>query len=62
MVLNMKREELLPCEGKKAKLVLENDYVLRGIVTKVYDDNIFFSTPEKKAFIRIDIIKEIVFS
>jgi ribosome maturation factor RimP len=57
----MKSEELKCCNGKKAKLVLDNNYVLRGIIDKVNEDSIFFSTAEKTAIIRLDAIKEIVF-
>ncbi len=60
-MVKIKSEDLKLCEGKKAKLVLDNDYVLRGTIDKVSEDSVFFSTIEKTAIIRLDAIKEIVF-
>lgn len=59
-VCKMKSEEIKLCEGKQAKLVLDNDYVLRGIIDRVSEDSLFFSTSEETSIIRIDAIKEIV--
>lgn len=54
-------KDVKPFEGKKAKLVLDNDYVLRGKIDKVSNDSIFFSTSDRTSIIRLDAIKEIVF-
>lgn len=61
MVDKIKSEDLRLCENKEVKLVLDNNYVLRGIIDKVSEDSIFFSTSDKKSIIRLDAIKEIVF-
>ena len=54
----MKSEDLKSCIGKKAKLVLDNDYVLRGTIDNVSEECVFFSTTEKNSIIRLDAIKE----
>lgn len=61
MVDKIRKEDIKLCEGKQAKVVLDNDYVLRGKIDKVCEDYIFFSTAEKSAIIKLNAVKEIVF-
>ena len=57
----MKSEEIRPFIGHKAKLVLDNDYVLRGTLEQVNEDNILFRTTQAASLIRLDAVKGIVF-
>ncbi len=57
----MKSEEIKCCIGKEVKVVLDNNYILRGKIDNVSEDSIFFSTPDKKSIISIDVVREIVF-
>jgi len=57
----MKKNDLQPFEGYKAKLVLDNDYVLRGTLEQVNEDNILFRTTQAASLIRLDAVKGIVF-
>ena len=56
----MKREDVLIFEGKKIKLVLNTNFVLCGVVEKVNDDTIVFSTNQARSLIRINNIEQII--
>jgi hypothetical protein len=59
--IKIRRNDVKCCENKIAKIVLDNDFVIRGKIDKVSEDSIFFSTAEKTAIIRLDSIKQIIF-
>jgi hypothetical protein len=56
----MDEKEIGQFLGKYVKLVRSNNFVLTGIIEMVYADCILFVTPEERALIRMDSIKEIV--
>lgn len=56
----MKAEDIVNLRGRKIKLVLDNDYVLRGILEQINEDSIYFKTPVADSVINLDAIKEIV--
>jgi len=55
----MEENEIQPFLGKYVKLVRSNDFVLTGVIEKVYKDSVLFTTSEERALIIISDIKAI---
>lgn len=55
----MIREQVLPFQGKPAKILLLGNFALNGIIEQVYDDSILFTTKTKTALIKFYRIEEI---
>ena len=56
----MNREIILPFQNKKVKLVLDQNFVLIGIINQVYDDSILFSTNQATSLISFSKISQII--
>lgn len=57
--IDMKREMVLPFQGKNVKLVLNGNFCLNGLIEEVFDDCILFTTRQKTSLIRFDRIMEV---
>lgn len=56
----MKNEDLVPFVGKKVKLSLHTGFVIKGIIDRISEETIFFSTNQTKSAIDIKGIAFIV--
>lgn len=45
---------------KTVKLVQDNNFILTGVIKKLYDDALLFETPQRTALISLSKITEII--
>jgi sRNA-binding regulator protein Hfq len=55
----MKKDVIQRFEKKQVKLVLDNDFVLYGKITEIFDDCVIFLTAETESVIETSSIKQI---
>ena len=55
----MKKEQIIPFEEKKVKLVQYPNFVLSGIIDEVFDDCIIFEDSKMRRVIDTSIIVEV---
>jgi len=55
----MNRKIIEKFQGQKIKLVINGNFCLTGVIERVFDNEILFTTSEKTALIRFDRIMEI---
>jgi hypothetical protein len=61
--INMRREEIKYFLGKNVKIVYQNDFYLKGVIRKIFEESILFYSQRNKAsiipFTELKIIAEV---